>query len=402
MASRFANCKPQKCVKPTVPILRLKSMNTPQQQLETPELSAPLPYKPQHTPEQSETKSAPTQAQSVLAEAEREAIWRVVKSLKPDSPVRRPAEDILTGRMPDTLQPFLDAIDRKSALRWREREVAVWALGQVLLSPEQTALASEALSNVLNTRHRSVGKQLVRRPMAYYLKRMLPIAICAFLTIAIAVKDPYAPFNGWLAALSLGLIAYFFTYVWFASLASSAIDILHSNRVRARAAGTLTTLDVPESAPVLASAAVGVSVLVQEAARQGLRTVLPKLTQEHCGTLGTQFVPDLCRLVHNVRDDGEAESKLLIAIMNALATVGDARALHDVAHTLEQAQTEAVREAARTTFAILQERQARETDVGVLLRAVFSQNTERGILLRPAQGAASEDDANQLLRADVQ
>ena len=71
----------------------------------------------------------------------------LLKRLPGDTPVKRIAHALVSGRRVASIQPLIDAIMKLPAKRWRERETLVKALGQA--TNEDRDVAAAILSGIL-------------------------------------------------------------------------------------------------------------------------------------------------------------------------------------------------------------------------------------------------------------
>jgi hypothetical protein len=165
-------------------------------------------------------------------------------------------------------------------------------------------------------------------------------------------------------------------------------DAAYKLRLRAAAATALGRLRYPECLGVLADAAMENSATLREEAETALRATAAVLTAAHYGQLASDPVPSLCRLLNARRRQLYAghtrTEELVICLLEALAILGDSRALPVVQSIATDGWTEAACQAARRTLPVLLERKQQETDRSSLLRGSRLPDTEPATLLRPA------------------
>jgi HEAT repeat protein len=179
-----------------------------------------------------------------------------------------------------------------------------------------------------------------------------------------------------------------------------AFAILRSNRdteVRLAFLEALERLREPHSVGALATAACHNYSQVSHAAERALLAVLPTLTDAHYGQLEADTIPNLCRILDGKRPCYPVSPEALtLAILNAFEKIGDGRAIPSVRH-IASASYPACQEAAERLLPILIERQERDKNSGVLLRASEAPVSAPEELLRPA-AATTTSAPEQLLR----
>jgi hypothetical protein len=327
------------------------------------------------------------------------APWpRFVYTLRRSNPIRKLAFDVLAGRPLTEVQPVLEALSLTSPRRWRERGAAAWILGQVQLQPEEKASAVEGLCQLLDNqtytgRRRSIKRPLKRAAQLLYVPTLLGMLITFLFLVITLVNDSPASRSllDWMLPCVLGTAVYTIVTAPLTISIATAGDRKRNARVRAAAATSLGRMQMPQSVGALARAVLNGSMPVHKAASSALQHVLPTLTPDHYGQLGADAVPSLCRVLPF------AEETLALAILDALAKVGDGSAVDSVERLTKRGRTAKVREEATRLLPILQQRQAEENAPKILLRA--SEQTRPGgdVLLRPASGV-SDARSEELLR----
>lgn len=132
--------------------------------------------------------------------------------------------------------------------------------------------------------------------------------------------------------------------------------------------------------------------LLNRAVARALPPILAALTPVHYGHLPDAIVPHLCKML-SLPDDA-----LVMRVLEALEKMGDGRAVSAVAPIVTQGRTAAIRTAVQRILPILQERQQRENEQSMLLRASSAPAVSPEELLRPATHSP-ETKPETLLRA---
>jgi len=287
--------------------------------------------------------------------------------------------------------------------RWQERTVAAWALGRNRIPPELEEEVTAALSEVLDNRD---ARLLIPSRTWRWIKRTYGIYLISVLACLMAfwLGDAFERFSLFEAAM-VGS----FLLAGIAALCSAPLvlplgfwmDARYADSVRIAAATALGRLCRPESVGVLAKALFDRNRKVREAAESAFRVVLPTLTPEHYGRLGEDAVLHLCRALnyqemqlHGFPADKE---RLVYHLLEALEKVGGGSAVQPVEEIAEYGQTTCIQEKARQILPILRERQRRENEPKVLLRATSMPADAPAQLLRPALSSEAGPPA-QLLR----
>jgi hypothetical protein len=164
------------------------------------------------------------------------------------------------------------------------------------------------------------------------------------------------------------------------------------NCLRSAAAESLGRLAAPESLGALASALFDHNASVREAAAAALHTVLPTITEEHYGLLGTASMTALGRALKH------GDTYLVLKLLAALGKIGTSHALPHVEQAAGEGRMIRVRDAAREALERMRERHRQEKEAQTLMRASYAVPAAPAELLRPARGSAP-DDPLQLLRA---
>ena len=132
--------------------------------------------------------------------------------------------------------------------------------------------------------------------------------------------------------------------------------------------------------------------VVRDAATSALAKVTANLRPDHYGTLPGDTIPSLCKAL----DWANSDAKLVI--LNALAVIGDGRAIASVERLERKPPTPDVGTAASDLLPILRHRDMESKAPTQLLRSSIQANEGEQELLRAA-ASASADDPDMLLRA---
>ena len=326
-------------------------------------------------------------------------IAALVRSLKPDSPVRALALELMAGLEVPTHQPLLDALADVEPKRWRECAVAAWAAGHSAnQDPVQQKTIMLRLCQILAKEEMQVRRPLLNR----MLKRGMSaapasLAIGALITggfLAFSLSNGYQIEAGvrFLIAGALGSLFYGVLTSPIALGMLAGYDRQRIDKVRAAAAEALGNLKSPDSLDVLAVAAAGRGRELRTSAQDALLKVLPAITSEHYGLQLSETMRCLCQVLR------DADAPLALAILSAMHHIGDATAIQTVTRLISRGQTAQVRQAAALLLPILLQRMEQENAPGVLLRASQSNATSPHTLLR-ATISHPEQDGQELLRA---
>lgn len=134
---------------------------------------------------------------------------------------------------------------------------------------------------------------------------------------------------------------------------------------------------------------------------QALTRLLPRVTADEAAMLSQEQRAILRNVLKNQGKFGigeRYEADFLVAILKALAQIGDTRCLPQVQELARFAEDAEVRKAAASCLPHLQEVVEQERNSQTLLRAASAAGTPADLLLRPAH-AVNATDPDQLLRA---
>lgn len=134
--------------------------------------------------------------------------------------------------------------------------------------------------------------------------------------------------------------------------------------------------------------------VVRDAATSALAKITANLRPEHFGAVPNDTVPSLCNALDWANT---AESQV---ILNALAVIGDGRAIKTIERLSQNPPTPEIGTAALELLPILRQREIESKAPAQLLRAGSRPQDKESELLR-AVAAGGEHDPNVLLRASV-
>ena len=183
---------------------------------------------------------------------------------------------------------------------------------------------------------------------------------------------------------------------------SLSADETRVNSVRLMAARSLGRMGQIEGLEALAKACLEKNETLRRVAEAGLRSLLPQLTQEHFGQVGSELGPDLCRLLVQsdarlLDTEGQAAA-LSSELLEALEKIGDSRAIPAVQQIFTVGRTEGLKAQANRILRTLMERKKREQEQQTLLRGAGRSASSSEHLLRAATGPTG-NGPEDLLRA---
>lgn len=277
-------------------------------------------------------------ARAVEEKVTPEELAAVLKRLPADSPMRRIAHSLVTGRPVASIQPLIGAIMRLPAKRWREREILVRALGQSASRVEDRDVAATVLSSIVenNPREKLVSRLLRGAGWAGFMfvaVMALGPLVNPLYRASVHLHSPtyYGIHIEPLLAGLLSIALDSFVYVWVrlaafwpkvlvlpaVSLMWDVVRYRRANRVRAAAARELGRLGMGESVGALARAVTDKNPGVRRAAVKALRKMLPAIDSQYCRQLDSEAIADLERVLQyqEKRDDADPELTRLIQIV---------------------------------------------------------------------------------------
>lgn len=345
----------------------------------------------------------------MATEEEQKHIVSLVRRIRRNRPLRKLAQRCLEGEAVASTVDF-DMLKRVvlglEFVTWRERTVAAWLLGLIPQDEEQRRNAARWLCKVLGGTHpesqNEAWKEHSQGTLRYIGVVLLILLACGLAGTIIHPLFIWIPIIVLFGIITLipGMILFLLFVTCIGAVLWAPIAIiseLHFEQIRAAAITALGRLRVPESVSILSRSAWDGSPRVSEAAKVALRKVIPTLTPNHYGALSADTTPNLARLLHEWDVLYEQDEDFAREVLAALEKVGDGRAVKSVERIAEEGPTEQLKQAAAAVLPILQERQQKEKDARLLLRAAQAPEDPSHILLRPA-GGPPEADTQQLLR----
>ena len=269
-----------------------------------------------------------------------------------------------------TFTALRDAIVDRINPNWREQTIAAWALGRADLTDEQTAEATELLAFQLDysggTRGQWYGDN-VGTGIAYAVGwSFLSALFLGIIASAFPTSNPLFGLGVVVGFLSL-IITPFVPFITIGNL------IATTNTVRWEAARSLGSLKRAKGVPSLLRASQNTEFF-WSIGIYALNATLPSFTfEQHYGSLGSDVVPNLCRLLNISFDLRTVEAReWQLVLLDALEKVGDARALPLLTLISQyDTSTQGNRSVSKKTaqvLEVLQKRIARETEQATLLR----------------------------------
>ena len=344
----------------------------------------PLP--PEPTPPGSDLAHTPAWAQDSYIQ-----IHDLLFQFGRHTPVKHIAEALLTGsyRPGDPIHPLFTALSQTNRPLWRERVVAIWALGRVQLSAQERESAACMLMEVLEQNAGGNFWKRAMRGLAWGYSLAFPLSF--FWSLAVAQNEG----GPWLM-IFVEMMLIFGTA---ASLGTTPLSLFvgrqsnaRQDMVRQAAAETLGRLGALESIGGLAGALFDPSPLVREASAQALNQLLPNLTDSHYGLFGEQALRNLARALTY------SNINLRFQILEALGKVGTSQVISAVDHIAKTGRIVHLRDKALEVLSRLEARKKQGDDARILMRPSSSFAAPTAQLLRPAH-QAGDTEPLQLLRA---
>lgn len=319
-----------------------------------------------------------------------------------------------------TFTVLCDILRGREPYHWREQVVAAWAIGRAELNEEQQKEAAVATAHLLDYGGKTRAQwhsSNIALGIAYAIGWnafcgvffILYILLYSFLRGVPDDRDQLllAPFFVYLFSLVLTPVVPFTTI---------AVWSTRSHQTREEAARSLGSLGRAEGVPALLRASQNWEFF-WTLGRKALARTLPSLKKEtHYGTLDSDVVPNLCRLLEKSSDiGGNAASGWQITLLDALEKVGNARSLDTLSRLIKQVAPSQkfvtiltsdsfdcypiVLERMVQVREVIVERVARETEAETLLRGSQAPIVPE-TLLRSYEGTI-ETPPEQLLRATI-
>ncbi len=297
-------------------------------------------------------------------------------------------------------------IDRLYQVRvdgWKECVMAVWALGRLTADDPARRQVAELLTWLVGRQSENMacidGKRLAKRWRA--ITRNLCVGILLWGLVAwsssgrvedVAIVAVDCLLLSLLLTIPLTILSFICGY---------PLDAVRMSRIRSMAILTLGRWREPCHMDMLLREYAQKSGRVRDAAEVALAEVLPLLTTEERLERSSDFVPNLCRVLHRkerqLLDYTVREETLEVLLLEALGKVGDGRALPTVERIATRGRTPRLRELAQSILPVLYARSREATDPKQLLRGAVCPDTAPNTLLRATQ-ETSTTPPNQLLR----
>jgi hypothetical protein len=322
-------------------------------------------------PDQPENSTAPE-----VDDADR--VVGLISRLPHGSLIRRVALQVLQGRQLESVQPLTSSLMAPHPKRWRERIASAWALGRTPMSSEERDTAVQILLDIVEGSHREPFWNRMKRAGIHMLA-------AGFLLFVLIVMGDGPRFNS-----PLDFFMFFFAVCCFIGLFAVPLvfsqEKWNNNFVRAEAAESLGCIGSVEAVGTLAAGLRDRNEAVRAASAQSLHSLLPLISAEHYGDLGTETMISLgSALTH---PDGQ----LVFKILAALEKAGTPAAIPYVERAVKRGRTHRIRETAEVVLRALNERRLRETERDRLLRPSTGYQ-DPSVLLRAHASAATEDPA---------
>ena len=320
-----------------------------------------------------------------------------------------------------TFAVLCDILRGQEPQHWREQVVAAWALGRAELDEEQQKEAAVATAHLLDYGGKTRA-QCYRDNTTLGLAHAIVWGAChlAFLIFYSLISHFFfrgLPYEIGLLLTVPSLMLQFSLLLTPAVLfVTIAVHGKTSNQVREEAAYSLGLLGRVEGVSALLRASQNL-VFFSKVGREALARTLPSLKREaHYGTLDSDVVPNLCRLLDkSYHFQMIAKSDWQITLLNALEKVGNARSLDTLSRLIKRNAPMQKRTSFSTTDPfdcsplvfdraeqvqeVILERVARETESETLLRGSQAPVLPE-TLLRSYEGTI-ETPPEQLLRATI-
>ena len=302
---------------------------------------------------------------------------------QPNSLARNAALSVIQNGRADNVSKLFSPLLAPNGSDWFELETSAWVLGVF----EHT---TEVRDSVLSTLMEILESRFGFRTFLRHLRTVF------FGSIALGLIWCVMCF---VTGTSLRIVWteewFVFSNIVFVFMSISYLPLLLSrerkgfSQVRARAAWALGQMRSPDSLGTLSTCLGDGDQRVRIAASEALHQVLPTITEEHIGRVGSTTIVSLARALSH------SDTQLVMKILDVLDKVGSSHAVPYVRAIVEKGRTLRVRDAAQAVLTTLEARQRQEASKDKLLRPSASQASAEN-LLRPA--SATETDPNFLLR----
>jgi hypothetical protein len=271
-------------------------------------------------------------------------------------------------------------------------------LGISSLKPDQRYAAVVRLRSLLRSTPGFLlmpGESRMMRAAIWTLPFSIPLALLATIPF-------WSQPGGMGIPVAIALTVLFSGFLFLPSLfIAHETERQAARQLRFITAHALGRLQAVEALDALVAASLEQDAYLSEIALISLRVVLPHLSADHHSPLGTEAIPNLCRLLKryapafvNYNDAGHT---LTTELLDALEKVGDSRAIPHVLQLANDWPPGPLREKAAQVLTLLEERKRRETERGTLLRGATPPVGDPTELLRAAT-SQTESRPEQLLR----
>ena len=286
----------------------------------------------------------------------------------------------------EAIQPLIGVLADPSLRRWKEREMAAWALGRSSLNDEEKDAAAAALMDVVE----NAATENPWRRASRYLIHDMAVGFC--FVMYMAMRDPWffirMPFIPALLMSSVSFLPISLPLSWL-------YEKTLNDRARVAAAVALCNLAIPETLGALAGALRDRNRALRVAAADALHQVLPTITADDFGKFGSQTITNLALALKY------PDGRLVFKLLEALEKVGTGLAVPHVERLARSGRTTKVRDAAGRVVDILRARQHRENQSDRLLRSATSPADPSEVLLRPP-AYGNETETLHLLRSSIE
>jgi hypothetical protein len=312
---------------------------------------------------------------SPISDASQMHALSLLRHVNKASPVRPIALSLLDpdGRPPPGISPLMNSLHDPLPWKCDERELAVWCLGYIRVTPNESRSIVESLAEILND------------PDPFRKWRTLSewVSLIGLTSVGLAalVSSIYGLLpSSVMARFALASLLVFVGAILIPSkLLARTIDAEHGpyHRIRAAAATALGFRRDRHAISALAAALFDPKKLVRKSAA----LAYPDIAE--CVAAGPDEAPDERAALLLCRALGHSEERVLLATLGALDRIGDGDCVGPVAKLAKESSSDAVRARAELLLPILEERRRNERAHGRLLRPAFSPAFSPESLLHP-------------------
>ena len=328
-----------------------------------------------HRHSQSLETAVPAFGKSNLAQQSYLDVERMLIDVRP-SPLRHLIEMILGGASQSQISnsPLFTALASSPASRWKERVLAAWAMGRVKLSRDEKNAAENMLMETVAPEEADTFLDRLLRGFSWGYGLMSPIAL-----VGSIILSKFGSEMDWGVAfiqllVTLGTLSSLFTIpycFWWGHE-----DAIHMNILRAASAESLGRLHIFGSIGALSKAVYDSNALVQESSTSALMEILPLIQEDHRNEINEVSMHAMGELLSH------PNSMLVVRALEALEVVGTGKMIPYVEHMIQFGAGHGLREKARKTLSVLEQRRKNELESQHLMRAAIAPNDEQDLLLR--------------------